>query len=136
MIEELKRLSLPAILAVALVMAINILTQNPAAADETIASGSFTGASGHVTSGGVSVQKTADGVVVVLGEDFSFDGAPDPKLGFGKDGYVKATQFSHLEANSGRQVYKIPASIDPAQYNEVWVWCERYAVPLGVARLQ
>ena len=136
MIEELKRLSPPALFAVALLMAINVWMQNPAAADETLASGSFTGASGHVTSGGVTVQKTADGVVVVLGEDFSFDGAPDPKLGFGKDGYDKSSQFSHLNANSGKQVYKIPASIDPAQYNEVWVWCERYAVPLGVARLQ
>ena len=136
MITELKRLTPPALLAVALVIAINLLVQGQAAADETLASGSFKGASGHVASGGVSVQKTTDGVVVVLGEDFSFDGAPDPKLGFGKDGYDKTSQFSHLQANSGKQVYKIPASIDPAQYNEVWVWCERYAVPLGVARLK
>lgn len=136
MIRELMRLSPPALFAVALILAIHFLMQNPAAAGETLASGSFTGASGHVASGGVSVQKTADGVVVVLEDDFSFDGAPDPKLGFGKDGYDKASQFSHLEANSGKQVYKIPASIDPSRYNEVWVWCERYAVPLGVAKLQ
>lgn len=106
-----------------------------ALADETIAKGSFVGQSGHVTAGGVSVRKGAGGTVVVLAPDFSFDGAPDPKLGFGKNGYDAATQFSALRSNSGEQSYEIPDSVDPQDYNEVWVWCEKYSVPLGVATL-
>ena len=107
-----------------------------AAQDQVLASGEFRGKSGHAASGGVSVVKTATGAVVVLGPDFKFDGAPDPKLGFGKNGYVKSTQFSPLKSNNGKQTYEIPATIDPADYTEIWVWCEKYAVPLGVATLE
>jgi hypothetical protein len=106
------------------------------AGDEVLASGAFRGKSGHAASGGVSVVKTETGVRVVLGRDFKFDGAPDPKLGFGKNGYVKASQFSVLKSNDGEQTYDIPAALDPAGYNEVWVWCEQYSVPLGVANLE
>ncbi len=106
------------------------------AQDQVWASGTFRGQRGHAASGGVSVVKTAQGAVVVLAPDFKFDGAPDPKLGFGKNGYVKSTQFSPLKSNSGEQSYDIPATIDPADYTEVWVWCEKYAVPLGVATLK
>ena len=106
------------------------------AQEQVLASGAFRGQSGHTASGGVRVLKTAQGAVVVLGPDFKFDGAPDPKLGFGKNGYVKSTQFSALESNSGEQTYDIPATIDPADYTELWVWCEKYSVPLGVANLE
>ncbi len=106
------------------------------AQDQVLASGKFQGQSGHAASGGVSVVKTAKGTLVVLAPDFKFDGAPDPKLGFGKSGYVKSTQFSKLKSNSGKQTYEIPSTIDPADYTEVWVWCERFAVPLGVATLK
>ena len=106
------------------------------AQDQVLASGKFQGQSGHAASGGVSVVKTARGTLVVLEPDFKFDGAPDPKLGFGKNGYVKSTQFSKLKSNSGKQTYEIPSSIVPADYTEVWIWCERYSVPLGVATLK
>ena len=106
------------------------------AENHVLASGEFRGKSGHAASGGVSVVKSAKGVVVVLAPDFKFDGAPDPKLGFGKNGYLESTQFSELKSNSGKQTYDIPAAIDPADYTEVWVWCEQYSVPLGVATLE
>ncbi len=106
------------------------------AQDQVLASGAFRGQSGHAASGGVRVVKTETGAVVVLERDFKFDGAPDPKLGFGNNGYVKSTQFSVLKSNSGEQTYDIPAAIDPADYTEVWVWCEKYSVPLGVATLE
>ncbi|WP_432612907.1 DM13 domain-containing protein, partial [Litoreibacter halocynthiae] len=35
----------------------------------------------------------------------------------------------------GASTYKIPAGIDPDDYNEVWIWCEKFNVPLGVAKL-
>ena len=116
-----------------------LLALSPAAmaADgEAVATGTFTGKSNHKTSGSVAVHKTADGYTVELGPDFKFDGAPDPKLGFGRDGYDAASKFSHLRANSGAQSYDIPAEVDAGAYTEVWVWCERYSVPLGVAKLK
>lgn len=107
-----------------------------AAAPEIVSSGTFEGRSDHVMSGGVLVMNTDAGVVVVLESDFFLDGAPDPKLGFGDDGYDPSTQFSPLESTTGAQVYLISSEeIDPDDYNEVWVWCEQFNVPLGVAKL-
>ena len=111
----------------------------PFAADagsEVVSSGTFEGRSDHVVTGGVTVLKTESGTIVVLEPTFSLDGAPDPKLGFGKDGYVPSTKFSVLESNTGLQVYQVSEDVDPSQFNEIWVWCEKFNVPLGVAKLQ
>lgn len=106
-------------------------------AQETTTSGTFVGASGHETAGSVTVRTDQAGATVMLGDDFMLDGAPDPKLGFGTDGsYDPSTTFAPLDRDRGAQNYQVPATIDPAAYNEFYIWCERFSVPLGVARLQ
>jgi hypothetical protein len=117
-------------------LAIVQLPAGSMAGEDVIAEGNFVGKSKHTASGTVKVVQGDTGPVVVLDENFRFDGAPDPKLGFGKNGYVKSTQFSALKSNSGGQVYQLPGNLDPEQYNEVWIWCEAYSVPLGVAKLK
>lgn len=107
-----------------------------AAQERAVASGSFTGASDHETVGTVTVLTTADGTVVRLGDDFAFDGAPDPKLAFGSGGVDKSTLFSELEANSGAQTYILPQGFDASGYDELWLWCEQFDVPLGRAALR
>lgn len=97
--------------------------------------GSFTGESGHVTTGGVEVVMTTEGATVRLQNDFSLDRAPDPKVALGKDGYDPATLMGKLRRRRGAQDYTVPAGIDVSDYNEVWIWCERFNVPLGVAKL-
>ncbi len=105
-----------------------------AQAASKLGSGSFKGASGHVTKGTVTVQKTAKGYKVRLAKNFFLDGAPDPWLGFGKNGkFVGKTRFSVLRKNKGSQSYVIPASIKAEKYNQVFVWCKKFGVPLGVA---
>lgn len=100
-------------------------------------SGTFTGLSNHTTTGGVTVAETADGWEIRLHGDFSFDGAPDPRVGFGRDGaFVDPTDFELLRANAGEQVYEVPADIDPSEFGEVYIWCRQYSVPLGVAPLE
>lgn len=99
-------------------------------------SGSFAGLSDHVTRGTVEVVKTADGWEIHLKDTFWFDGAPDPRVGFGRSGkFVAPTDFEPLRSNSGAQVYKVPASIDPEDFDEVYIWCRKYSVPLGVAKI-
>lgn len=99
--------------------------------------GSFIGASNHITTGGVSIVKTQNGLAVKLESDFSLDGAPDPKIGFGVDGrYVDGTLIGVLASNTGEQLYPIPAGMDVSQFNEVYIWCEKFSVPLGVAELR
>ena len=118
------------------VVAASVALATPAQAEsEVILSGTFEGRSDHVTSGGVSVLETDAGTIVVLESDFFLDGAPDPKLGFGKDGYDASTQFTVLESNTGAQMYVVPDTIEPTDFNEFWVWCEKFDVPLGVATL-
>ncbi|NEP09788.1 MAG: DM13 domain-containing protein [Symploca sp. SIO2C1] len=105
------------------------------AESEIIFNGTFEGRTDHIVTGGVTVLKTDSGTVVVLESDFSLDNAPDPKLGFGKDGYDPSTKFSHLESHTGAQIYVISEDINPDEYNEIWVWCEKFNVPLGVAKV-
>ena len=98
--------------------------------------GAFEGESRHQTSGHVTLSGDANQATLTLESDFRFDGAPDPKLALGNNGFDKKTLFTKLKSNSGAQVYRLPPGIDPAKYNEVWVWCETYDVPLGKAKLR
>ncbi len=108
----------------------------PAAADSMVRVGEFTGMSDHVTTGSVTVAKTDEGYVITLEDNFNFDGAPDPKVALGKDGtYDPSTLIRALDSNSGKQSYIVPAGIDVSLFNEVYIWCEKYSVGLGVAPL-
>ena len=105
-------------------------------ADDASRSGQFTGASDHVTSGTVTITKDADGYIVQLGPKFFLDGAPDPKVGFGSDGgYIDGTLIGALKSNTGAQSYRVPADLNVRDFTEVYIWCERFSVPLGVAQL-
>ena len=98
--------------------------------------GEFTGLSNHITKGSVTVVKVDGGYELRLEGDFWFDGAPDPRVAFGKDGkFVDATDFEVLRSNTGEQVYKVPAGVDPADFTDVFIWCRKFSVPLGVAAL-
>ena len=108
----------------------------PALADSVLGSGLFIGKSNHVTTGKVELVKTDGGVEVRLGRNFNFDGAPDPKVVLGKSGSRQRFLIAHLKRNKGRQSYALPAGVDESKYNEVWLWCQRYSVPLGYARLR
>ena len=125
----------------ALLVAVAFLAMGTAVlaqAESTVAaSGSFSGKSDHVTTGGVTILETGSGYVVVLEADFSLDGAPDPKIGFGNDGnFASKTLFTPLENDKGLQAYEVPKSVDPMQFNEIYIWCEKFSVPLGVAALK
>jgi hypothetical protein len=100
-------------------------------------SGTFTGASDHITTGDVTITENADGTsTVTFGSDFSLDGAPDPRVGFGKDGtFVALSDLGELQNLNGAQSYIVPASLNIDDYNELYIWCLEFAVPLGVAKL-
>ena len=107
-----------------------------AAADANVtARGSFVGKSKHITTGHGSIGRVGKKWVVILENDFVFDGAPDPHVALGKDGYDKNASLALLSSNEGQQVYEIPASLNVANFNEIWIWCDKFSVPLGVAKL-
>ncbi len=128
----------PIFLGLAAAGAAAMLFAAPAIAKTNVlATGTFTGASDHITTGGVSIVKTANGgAVVILDSDFSLDGAPDPRVGFGVDGaYKDASDLGELISKDGIQVYIVPPSVNVDDFNEVYIWCRKFAVPLGVASL-
>ncbi|MEL6887345.1 MAG: DM13 domain-containing protein [Pseudomonadota bacterium] len=126
---------LPIALAAVLTAALGIA--GIAAYAEPLSSGTFTGASDHITTGTVDVVANADGShTIILGDDFSLDGAPDPRVGLGKDGFYDGNTDAGVLGNlTGAQSFTVPAGVDVSQYNEVYIWCEKFSVPLGVATL-
>ncbi|WP_298437763.1 DM13 domain-containing protein [uncultured Jannaschia sp.] len=93
--------------------------------------GTFTGAARYGAGGTAELA----GNQVNLLADFTFGSAPDPKIALGRDGYDAKTLMGPLKSTSGASSYTLPAGIDPSQYNEIWIWCEQYNVPLAVAKL-
>ncbi len=99
--------------------------------------GTFTGENRHTVSGGVSIIPHNGGFAVRLESDFYLDGAPDPKVGFGKGGrYVDDTLIGLLKANTGKQIFPIPASMDISGFDTIFIWCEKFSVSLGKAALK
>ena len=111
----------------------------PVTAEEMMvsASGMFEGRSKHVTTGTVKIVTEGERRFVELGDDFSLDGGPDPRVYFGKDGeHVKAGYLGALLSLEGKQRYAIPSVWSVDDYNEVYIWCDVAGVPLGVASIQ
>ena len=82
-----------------------LLIVGPVSAAFADTTGTFTGASDHITTGGVTITKNADGTsTVTFDKDFSLDGAPDPHVGFGKDGtFAKSSDLGVLKSIEGRK---------------------------------
>ena len=106
------------------------------AAKSAVSSGIFSGRSDHITTGKVTLEKTATGYQLSFAADFSLDGAPDPVVAIGNNGvYTKANKLGSLKDKTGQQIYTLPASFTPGQFSQVYVWCEKFDVPLGIADL-
>lgn len=121
-----------------LALTVAAMTSLPVFAETTnTRSGTFEGRSNHVTSGGVSVYEKDGRVFLELGENFSLDGGPDPRVAFGNNGKVdKATYLGALLSLNGKQVYALPPSVENRNYSEVYIFCEVADVPLGVAEIK
>lgn len=133
---HLKKTPILAIAAVATLTAA-VLPATAQTEGSVVGAGEFEGRSDHITTGGVSVVTTSGGAVVILESDFSLDGAPDPHVGFGAGGtYDPASDVGVLASNTGLQAYHVPASLDLSAYDEVYIWCEEFSVPLGVATIR
>ena len=98
-------------------------------------SGTFSGRSNHVTTGSVTLIEDGGAIYVELGEDFSLDGAPDPIVALGNDGYNENLRLGALANLNGKQRYLVPGFINLDEVNEVWIWCGVASVALGVASL-
>lgn len=102
-----------------------------------VASGTFDGRNDHVVSGTVEVVESGGKMFVRLGSDFSLDGAPDPKIGFGRGGeYDTSTTFTELGPHTGASSYALPDGFALGDLGEAYIWCDQFSVALGVAELK
>ncbi|MES0810759.1 DM13 domain-containing protein [Roseibium sp. SCPC15] len=94
--------------------------------------GKFSGLSNHVTTGKAELTSSS----VVLFNDFSLDGAPDARVGLGRNGkYDAGTDLGALKNLKGKQSYRVKNGVNVSDYNEIYIWCRKFNVPLGVAKL-
>ena len=113
-----------------------VAVQSAATSAAVVSSGTFSGRSDHITTGQVTLEKTATGYQLSFAANFSLDGAPDPVVAIGNNGvYLTANKLGALKDKTGRQTYSLPASFTPGQFSQVYVWCEQFDVPLGIADL-
>ncbi len=108
----------------------------PAFAENALQSGTFSGQQGHAVSGTATIIEDGGKYFVELGDDFSLDGAPDPSVALGNDGVDPSTKTQNLTSLTGRQRFALPDGVDPAGYNEIYIYCAEFSVTLGVAKLQ
>ncbi len=122
-------------LVICILLAVSAATST--VAGEVVLVGSFEGRSDHVTTGGVSILMTDKKTIVILESNFSLDGAPDPVVGLGVDGKFEVKSVAgKLKSKEGAQAFELPPSISSSDYNEVYIWCQKFNVPLGVAKLR
>lgn len=112
-------------------------TALPDAGVRTIASGSFQGSQGFALTGETFLTESYGNIYLVLDENFTFESEEKARIGFGRDGeFDQSTRFTSLQDASGRQVYFVPATINPYNFNEVYVWGNKSRQVLGFATLE
>ena len=91
----------------------------------------------HDTSGKAIVKELADGSRVLRLEDFETSNGPDVRvyLSTGKPYGKDFVDLGGLKGNVGSQNYTIPSGTDLDRYDTAVIWCRRFTVAFGVAKL-
>jgi electron transfer DM13 len=93
----------------------------------------------HETKGRAVVREIADGSRVLRLEDFETSNGPDVRVYLSagsKDAYGKdAVDLGGLKGNVGNQNYAVPSGTDLDRYDTVVIWCRRFTVAFGAAKL-
>ena len=107
--------------------------------DQTIKSGSFSGFRDYQISGGVNIIDKGDEVIIELGSDFDFSGAPDPFLyltpNTGQTDLSGAIRLGKLNSDSGRQAYKASKVEFESANSQIMLWCQAFGLYMGGASL-
>ena len=101
----------------------------------------------HPTSGRASIYQAADGMRELRLTDFSTSNGPDVHVVLARSsdsslkqdfvkGDLNTVELGPLKANQGNQNYDLPNSADLGRYDAVVVYCERFRVVFGLAKLE
>ena len=102
----------------------------------------------HATTGSVRVLRLPDGSRVLRLEDLRTSNGPDLKVWLtdaavrsGRGGWFvfddgRYVDLGGLKGNVGSQNYSVPESVDLATLTSISIWCDRFNVSFGAARLE
>lgn len=98
----------------------------------------------HGTSGVVRIVELADGRRIVRLEGLETDNGPDlylylstnPADGPEGDFDEAYVNLGRLQGNLGDQNYDVPEDVDPARYQSVVIWCDRFDSAFGAASVR
>lgn len=101
----------------------------------------------HPTMGRATIYGSADSKRYLRLTDFSTSNGPDVHVVLARaddqslmqkvvTGHLDSVELGTLKGNQGDQTYDVPIAIDLQKYNEVAVYCERFHVVFGVAKLE
>ena len=108
-----------------------------------LSSGAFRGID-HESRGMAMLFKQPDGSMMLRLNDFYVEPGPDMYVFVAKaadihqpsDLQAGYLELSKLKGSEGNQNYPLPDDFDPALYNNVVIWCEKYQVLMAVAPIQ
>ncbi|WP_326586757.1 DM13 domain-containing protein [Streptomyces sp. NBC_01294] len=121
-------------------------TATPAPGPVTVAQGTLISHE-HTTTGTVRLLRLADGSHVLRLEDLDTSNGPDLRVWLtdapvkeGREGWHVFDDGEHislgaLKGNKGDQNYAVPPEVNPADYTSLSIWCDRFDVSFGAARL-
>lgn len=101
----------------------------------------------HPSSGSAHLIRLADGRVQLALENLATSDGPDLHVWLTDQPVIEGTAGWHvfddgryvelgpLKANNGNQVYDVPTGTDLTGLTSVTIWCKRFAVSFGAARL-
>lgn len=103
---------------------------------ETLAKGSFT-SQAHETKGTAEIVKVGNKNFLRL-SGFHTSNGPDVRvyLTNGENPSKASLPLGAIKGNVGNQNYELPAGFDASKHNAVSIWCERFAVGFGLAKLE
>ncbi|MEU8088507.1 DM13 domain-containing protein [Micromonospora sp. NPDC049101] len=117
------------------------------AANEILAAGTFV-THEHQTTGSAEIHRLANGRHQLVLRDLKTSNGPDLRVWLTDQPVIRGTagwrvfddgewvELARLKGNKGNQVYDLPASVDPGDFQSVSIWCKRFSVSFGAADLK
>lgn len=100
--------------------------------------GRFRGLAGHQAAGTATLRVADEVARVELGSDFTSTRVPDPYVYVGTDPDANRgvrLRVSRLQSNTGAQSYSFRVALG-VSYRYVLIWCDKYNVGVGAARVE
>lgn len=102
---------------------------------ESVRSGILHGAAGHMAAGTATLSTDMKGTVLTL-SDIRVDKVPDGRVYLAKGGdHRQGIELGKLTQFSGSVSFALPETADPADFDQVVIWCEKFNVEIGRASL-